>query len=117
MQRSLQSRYTGVGNIDIGGYASKSDATLSIEANLIDGAVSVGNEGNQLRAGASVGVGGALRAHYGRNSDGFRSVGIGADVSFGLGAELDVKTDAPSRLLERVVNFAREPSDPSFWYH
>jgi hypothetical protein len=70
---------TGVTNVDTGIYVSKSDATFSAEANLVDGAVSIGNEGNQLRAGASVGVGGALRAHFGRNSDWFRSVGIGAD--------------------------------------
>src|SRR5207245_3022062 len=89
----------GVGNVAAGASGNKSDASVGAQANLSDGAVTVGGTKRSLRGGLSLGVGAAARAHYGdADNNGVREIGGGLDL---LVIELDFRTEA----LGHVSNF------------
>jgi hypothetical protein len=89
----------GIGTASAGATVNQSTASLGAQANLIEGALSVGNEEHSLRVGGSVGVGAAGRLHYGdADKDGVRELGFGFDAG---PASVDVKTE----LLGKIWNF------------
>lgn len=81
-----------------GGKINEETASLGAQANLVEGAVSLGNDEHGVRLGGSVGVGLAGRAHYGdADGDGVREYGLGFD--FG-----PVSADIKSEYIGHAVN-------------
>lgn len=76
----------GVGTASYDASISDTTASLGLQANAIEGAVTYSNlasaeTGRTLRLGASWGVGAAGRAHYGdEDNDGWREYGFGFDA-------------------------------------
>lgn len=75
-----------------GATTNASTTQAGAQANILEGALAVGNDSHNVRLGASIGVGAAGRAHYGdADKDGLRELGFGLDagpISF------DMKTEA-----------------------
>jgi RHS repeat-associated protein len=83
----------GVGNAEAVCYANATDAAIGVEANWIDGAVTIGDSANYLRLGLAFGGGVEGRAHFGdSNHDGLPEAGLGADFLF---IEADFRMDMP----------------------
>jgi hypothetical protein len=90
----------GVVDANVGATVNEDTASIGAQANLIDGAVSVGSDEHNVRGGISAGVGFAGRAHYGdADGDGIPEAGFGAD--FGM-FSFDVKSELLGEALNGV---------------
>jgi hypothetical protein len=89
----------GLGTASGGATMNKSTLEIGGLANVMEGALRLGNQSHNMRIGSALGMGAAGRLHYGdADNDGLRELGFGVDagpVSF------DVKTE----LLHRAWNF------------
>jgi len=92
----------GVGNVDAGAYSTSTDVTIGGEANLIDGAVTIGNSANNIRVGAAAGMGAELRIHGGdANHNGIPEGGVGVDIG---PLEADVRMEATPQMIKIATN-------------
>jgi hypothetical protein len=77
-------------------------AALGVSANVVDGAVTLGSQKNNLRLGASIGLGLGGRLHYGdADKNGIPELGVGADVG---PFSFDVKSEWLGRLFDWITN-------------
>jgi hypothetical protein len=87
---------TGGGHLTV----SEQTASAGLQANLVETAMTVGDEENSFRFGGSLGAGAAARAHYGdADGDGVRELGFGLDLG-------PLSFDLKSEALGEAVDFA-----------
>lgn len=92
-----------------GAYIGEDSAHISAEANLIEGAVTVGEESNNLTVGGAVGVGFGGGVNYGDvDDDGLHEVGVSASVG---PASIDFRTEAPHDVANKVGDAAQAVGD------
>jgi RHS repeat-associated protein len=88
----------GVFNIQVGASSNSSVSQFGGQVNVLDAAITVGNQRCSMRAGVSLGAGMAFRLHHSdANNNGVPEVGFGFDVGV---AEFDIKSEAVGKGLQ-----------------
>jgi hypothetical protein len=92
----------GVGTFQVGAYHNKNTTSIGGQANAAEASITLGDQGNNVRVGGSMGCGLGLRVHHGdADNDGVPEYGIGFDAGV---ASFDLKSEILTSLIKSTAN-------------